>query len=75
MGSTGGSETHTITTAELPATIPVNAVPGNFVIATGGGGTNYNVSANATQAWSVGGGVAVNTYTPSLVMMMIIKAF
>jgi len=75
LGGTGGSETHTLTTAQMPShthdSSVYNAGPFNdsFVGSGGQGGTfNYTVASGAT-----GGGGAHNNVQPTIILNYIIK--
>lgn len=73
IGSTGGAETHTLVTGEMPAhthsygaTQAQGTTSGNVIMSTSG--STYTTS-------STGGGGAHNNMQPSLVMMMIMRAY
>ena len=70
IGATTGTETHTLTTAEMPAhTHTFDARVGEI---GGGGGGAYQTSGTMTTA-STGGGAAHNNMQPSIVAKMIIS--
>jgi len=71
VGSRGGTETHTLTTAEMPAHIhPAPVVPGNFV---GSGFGSGNTRGPSGSTGSAGGGGAHNNLQPSAVVRWLIK--
>lgn len=72
VGATGGEETHTLTTPEIPAHTHTYLFPGS----TASGSTPNAINAaagNSTATGSAGGGGAHNNMQPSLVLNMIIK--
>jgi microcystin-dependent protein len=70
IGATTGTETHTLTTAEMPAhTHPYEARVGEI---GGGGGGAFQTGATRTTS-STGGGAAHNNMQPSVVAKMIIS--
>lgn len=72
VGSTGGAETHTLVTAEIPShTHSINA-PDQLNRYSGGSGTTA-YSATSTSTGSTGGS-AHNNMMPSLVLTLIIKS-
>jgi microcystin-dependent protein len=82
IGSTGGAETHTLSTTEIPAHTHTTALRDTYVLVPAFGlvaGTATNnggalTSATDTTA-SAGSGTAYNIMQPSLVSMLIIRAF
>jgi microcystin-dependent protein len=73
VGSTGGSETHVLTTPEMPAHTHTT---GMNVGSSGGGQPTRDSNVNSTSAIatsSTGGGGAHNNMQPSLVLMFCIK--
>lgn len=74
VGATGGEETHTLITAEMPAhTHTQTTYPYNNVF-TAGGATGNNATSSGNTG-STGGDGAHNNMQPGLVMMLMIKAF
>lgn len=73
IGSTGGAETHTLQTTEMPAhTHTYNKV--NAAVTSAAGATNVTATVGDINTGSTGGGTAHNNMQPSLVMMMIIRS-
>ena len=70
LGSTGGEETHTLNTAEMPSHSHSCGVAGS-ITNTGGGGYYYHYSSGISG--STGGGGAHNTMPPYLVVNIYIK--
>lgn len=75
VGSTGGEETHTLTSSEMPShTHAYTATTVATFNAQGGGNPIFAVTGNpGANTSSVGSGSAHNIIQPSIVMMMIIK--
>lgn len=73
VGNTGGAETVTLTNANMPANVPY-CTGGVGSVAVQGGATT-NVPANNSVGWTAGGATAVNNIQPSLVMMLIMRAY
>ncbi len=72
VGSRGGAETHTLTTAEMPAhTHPAPVVTGNYVGSGFGSGNSKGPPGNTG---STGSGGAHNNMQPSAVVRWLIKA-
>jgi microcystin-dependent protein len=77
LGGSGGAETHTLTTSEMPAhTHAATASGGNFLTDTAGTGANVSTGGggyalNAPR--STGGGGAHNNMQPYMLMNYIIK--
>ena len=71
VGSRGGAEAHTLTTAEMPAhTHPTSIVAGNYV---GSGFGSGNTKGPPGNTGSAGGGGAHNNLQPSAVVRWLIK--
>lgn len=70
VGSTGGTETVTIAAANLPS----NMIKGSVSVLGSAAGAQTVPDASALTA-NPGGGTAINNLQPSLVMMMIIRAY
>lgn len=71
VGNVGGAETHTLTTAQIPAhTHPAPVVPGNYV---GSGFGSGNSKGPPGTTGSTGGGGAHNNLQPSAVVHWLIK--
>ena len=76
LGGTGGAETHTLTTSELPAhdhNLPVDiggALNIQSLTSTGGSDQGYDGSVDST---STGGGLAHNNVQPTIILNYIIK--
>jgi microcystin-dependent protein len=71
VGSTGGAETHTLTTPEIPA--HTHGISNGAGDGAGGAGGSF-ASANASvQSTSTGGGGSHNNMQPSAVVLKIIK--
>lgn len=73
MGSIGGSETHTLTTPEIPAHTHTYTVPGLVSVSLSGSNVYAQTPSSATSG-STGGGGSHNNMQPSLVLMLIIRA-
>lgn len=73
VGATGGAETHTLTTPEIPAHTHTYSAATSSTNATGGA-TNVLNNTGSNDSGSTGGGGAHNNMQPSMVMMMIIKS-
>lgn len=73
LGAAGGAETHTLTSAQIPAhTHPLtNAAGAGGNYATGGAGYGYPTASNTSA--NTGGGSAHNNTQPTLVTNYIIK--
>jgi len=74
VGSTGGAETHTLITSEMPAhthTVPTNT--SNFSASSGRAITGASSAGVDPITSSMGGGEAHNNMQPSAVVMKIIK--
>jgi microcystin-dependent protein len=73
LGGTGGEETHTLITAEMPAHTHTSGgvSPGG----SGGGGLNvmYDPAVGTAETASTGGGGAHNTVQPTIILNYIIK--
>lgn len=72
IGSLGGTETHTLITAEMPAHTHTVGVANSASYAAGGS-TAAVVTGAALSTTSTGSGTAHNNLQPSLVVMMIVK--
>ena len=75
LGDTGGSETHTLTTAQMPAhthTVTAHENPGGTGDSNGseGGDSSYDRSSTTS---STGGGGAHNNVQPTIILNYIIK--
>lgn len=73
IGSTGGAETHTLSITEMPAHTHSQA-QSNVATQSGSNQTVLEGNSN-TNTGSAGGGAAHNNMQPSLVMMMLIRAY
>lgn len=74
VGNTGGAETHTLTTPEIPAhTHAQDALTKLALVGTGADSTNNNANAIGGTTGSTGGGGAHNNMQPSAVVLKIIK--
>lgn len=73
VGATGGTETHTLITAEIPAHTHTYSAASSSTNATGGA-TNVLNNTGSNNSGSTGGDGAHNNMQPSMVMMMIIKS-
>lgn len=74
LGTSGGTQTHTLTTSEMPA--HTHAQHGNFGSYSGSAflyGTNWYGAANGAATSSTGGGAAHNNMQPTLLLNYIIK--
>ena len=74
LGTSGGSQTHTLTTSEMPA--HTHQQHGNFGSYSGSAflyGTNWYGAANGASTSSTGGGAAHNNMQPTLLLNYIIK--
>lgn len=74
LGATGGTETHTLTTAEMPAHTHTFTYGVNDV--NGGGGTNpsyMELTGQTETTSSTGGGGAHNNVQPTIILNYIIK--
>jgi microcystin-dependent protein len=72
VGSTGGAETVTLTVANMPAGVPqTGGAVGSINVVTGAGVTVPNTAAS----WGAGGGTATSILQPSLVGMLVIRAY
>lgn len=71
VGNTGGSETHTLTRAEMPSGVPTNASGSGNQGAFGGG--SFNAPANNSAGYSQGTNSAHNNLQPSAVVFKCIK--
>lgn len=70
LGAVGGAQTHTLTTAQMPA----HTHDGLFSTAAGGGAGVTATSTSSNTSGSAGGGEAHNNTQPSIVLNYIIKA-
>lgn len=73
LGSTGGAETHTLTTAEMPAHTHSYQKDSYANLFGAGSATGNNTDVLAGTTGSTGGDGAHNNMQPSMVMMMCIK--
>ena len=73
VGSTGGFETHTLITAEIPAHTHSYNFPAVINQGTASGSAINAGSGSNTNSGSTGGGDPHNNMQPSLVMMMIMR--
>lgn len=71
LGQNVGAETVSLTSANMPSTVPVNA-SGTGTIPVDSGST-YNVPANMSSGYSAGGNVATSIMQPTSFMMVYIK--
>jgi microcystin-dependent protein len=71
VGSVGGAETHTLTTAQIPAHTHTAITAGSF---TGNGFGGGNTQGRNGNTGSTGGGGAHNNLQPSAVVRWLIKA-
>jgi microcystin-dependent protein len=72
LGGSGGAESHTITTAQLPSTVPNGAgTVSNYVV---GAGAAANVPQASGGGWTGGGGGAHNNVQPTFILNKIIFA-
>ena len=75
LGGTGGSETHTLTTAQMPS--HTHQQHGNFGSYSGSAflyGTNWYGAANGAATSSTGSDAAHNNVQPTIILNYIIKA-
>lgn len=73
LGATGGAETHTLSSAQMPAhTHTVGAVIGGRNTSTGGG-EQITYAGSSTASGSAGSGNAHNNTQPTIVLNYIIK--
>lgn len=76
VGSTGGAETHTLSIGEIPShTHSYFAPTAGTLVGAGATATVSNTTGNNSTSGSAGSGNAHNNMQPSLVMMMIIRAY
>jgi microcystin-dependent protein len=73
LGATGGSETHTLTTAQMPAHTHTVAVAIGAALPSGGGSAGSATSSNTTSS-STGGDGAHNNVQPTIIFNKIIYA-
>ncbi len=74
VGNTGGAETHTLTTPEIPAHTHTQDTQTKLaLVGTGADSTNNNANAIGGTTGSTGGGGAHNNMQPSAVVLKIIK--
>jgi microcystin-dependent protein len=71
VGSTGGAETHTLTTPEIPA--HTHGISNGAGDGAGGAGGSFASANAAVQSTSTGGGGSHNNMQPSAVVLKIIK--
>lgn len=73
VGSTGGAETHTLTTTEMPAHTHGSSAGASSSVKSYTAGGSADAAGAGSVTGSNGSGGAHNNMQPSLVMMMIIK--
>jgi microcystin-dependent protein len=73
VGSTGGAETHTLITAEMPSHTHTLTANVSLSSSFGAGGNNAAVNSSAPTTSSTGGDGAHNNMQPSAVMLKCIK--
>ncbi len=73
VGSTGGEETHTLTTPEMPAHTHTETVNSSDIGTAAGAQGTATSTEQSTNTGSTGGGGAHNNMQPSAVMLALIK--
>lgn len=74
VGSTGGSETHTLVTAEIPSHAHSYLIPQPSGVGSSPNSINAGTPGGTQNTGSTGGDGAHNNMQPSMVMMMMIRA-